>query len=309
MEKTKIKSKNKRKFNVFMLIIGLILLLYAVSVLMLVYFGLITSLKSDLELDFNRFGLPGMYGENPSVSFQFSNYSNIFKYFFIKVSTKSGGSRYVPIEEMFLNGFLYAFGGAVVQAFVQYLMAYISSRFKYKFCGIFYWIVIFTMVFPTVGSTASGLYIAKVFNLDDSIWGMWIMKSNFLGVYFLVLHAQLSAFPKDFSEAAKIDGAGNFTIMMKIMFPLIANTFITIVLLLFVAGWNDYTTPMLYMPNVPTIAFGLYWLCLETSVPDVIKNTPSSMAGCIAMMIPMLILFLFLHKRLMGNLSMGGIKE
>ncbi len=306
--KAKIQNR-KKKFNVFMLITGIVLGLYVLSIFVLLIWGVLTSLKSDLELDFNRFGLPGMYGPNPKFAPQFSNYTNVFKYFFIKVSKKSGGTRYVPIEEMFLNGFLYAFGSAVIQAFIQYLVSYISSRFKYRGCKIFYWIVVFTMILPTVGTTASGLYVAKTFNLDDSILGMYVMKANFLGVYFLVFYAQLAAFPKDYSEAARIDGAGNFTVMMRITFPLVKNTFITIALLLFVAYWNDYTTPMLYMPNVPTLAFGLYWLCLESSVADVIKNVPSATAGCVMMLIPMLILFLLLHKRLMGNLSMGGLKE
>lgn len=292
-----------------MIIVGAILVIYVISAFVLLIWSMITSLKSDLELDFNRFGLPGMYGENPHLNLQFQNYVNVFKYFFIKVTLRSGGTKYVAIEEMFLNGLLYALGSAVVQAFVQYLMAYVSARFKYKGCKIFYWIVIFTMVLPTVGTTASGLYIAKILGLTDSIIGMYIMKANFLGVYFLVMYAQLKAFPKDFSEAAKIDGAGNFSVMMRITFPLIKNTFITVVLLLFVQYWNDYTTPMLYMPNVPTLAFGLYWLCLENSVTAVIKNVPSAMAGCMMMLIPMLILFLFTHKRLMGNLSMGGLKE
>lgn len=302
----KVESQSKKNFNVFMLIVGVFLILYTISVISLILLGVMTSLKTDLELDFNRFGLPGMYGENGKLSLQFSNYSQLWDLLAIKVSQKSGGTRYVYLEEMFLNGILYALGSALLQAFVQYIMAYISSRFKYKFCSVFYWIVIFTMVFPTVGTTASGLYIAKLFNLDDSILGMWVMKSNFLGVYFLVFYAQLSVFPKDYSEAAKIDGAGNFSVMMKIMFPMVRNTFVTIVLLLFVNYWNDYTTPMLYMPNVPTIAYGLYWLCFEGSNNVTI---PSTMAGCISMVVPMLILFLFLHKRLMGNLSMGGLKE
>lgn len=303
------KTRKKKNINVLMIIVGAILVIYVISAFVLLIWSMITSLKSDLELDFNRFGLPGMYGENPHLNLQFQNYVNVFKYFFIKVTLRSGGTKYVAIEEMFLNGLLYALGSAVVQAFVQYLMAYVSARFKYKGCKIFYWIVIFTMVLPTVDTTASGLYIAKILGLTDSIIGMYIMKANFLGVYFLVMYAQLKAFPKDFSEAAKIDGAGNFSVMMRITFPLIKNTFITVVLLLFVQYWNDYTTPMLYMPNVPTLAFGLYWLCLENSVTAVIKNVPSAMAGCMMMLIPMLILFLFTHKRLMGNLSMGGLKE
>ncbi|MGN1077294.1 MAG: ABC transporter permease subunit, partial [Candidatus Gallimonas sp.] len=126
--------------------------------------------------------------------------------------------------------------------------------------------------------------------------------------YFLVFYAQLRAFPKDYSEAAYIDGAGNFTVMMRIIFPLVRGTFFTVTLLLFINSWNDYTTPMLYMPNVPTLSYGLYYYTF------VLKNSstqsfPMRMAGCIVMMLPILAVFLVFHKRLIGNVSMGGIKE
>ena len=84
------------------------------------------------------------------------------------------------------------------------------------------------------------------------------MKLNFLGIYFLVFYSILKSLPKTFTEAAKIDGAHNFTIMLKIIFPLTITTFATILLLNFIAYWNDYQVPLIYLPSYPTIALGLF---------------------------------------------------
>jgi ABC-type glycerol-3-phosphate transport system permease component len=132
------------------------------------------------------------------------------------------------------------------------------------------------------------------------------MKANFLGLYFLVFHEVFKAMPKSYSEAATIDGAGDFAIMTRIALPLAKNTFFTVLLINFVTLWNDYQTPMIYMPTHPTIAEQLYWI--QHSSFKLFAKTPVQMAAVLLLMIPVLILFLCFHKRLMGNLTIGGVK-
>ena len=136
------------------------------------------------------------------------------------------------------------------------------------------------------------------------------MKSYFLGMYFLIFFETLKAFPKDYTEAAEIDGAGNFSIMFRIMFPLCINTFFTISLLLFIQFWNDYTTPMLFMPNVPTLSYGLWsFVSGGEGVVDEIANEPMRLAACLMLLAPILLLFAIFHNKLLANVSVGGIKE
>ncbi len=293
------KTKTKNSASALTIAVGVVLMIYAVTMFLLLGWGFVTSLKDGMTLDYNGIGLPKK-GE-----IAFSNYTDLFNALY---ETADGKSRY-DIFGLFGNGLTYAIGSALIQAVVQFSVAYIASRFKYKFCNVFYWIVIFTMVFPTVGTTASGIAVAKRLGLYDSILGQWVMKANFLGTYFLILHAQLSAFPKDYSEAAYIDGAGNWRIMWQITFPMIKSTFLTIVLLLFINYWNDYSSPMLYMPNIPTISLEAYYIAVESRGPKGAGDKVHALAFCFIMLIPMLIFFTCFHKRLMGNLSMGGLKE
>ena len=115
------------------------------------------------------------------------------------------------------------------------------------------------------------------------------------------------AIPESFSEAAKIDGAGNFTIMVTIMLPLVKTTFSTIFLIYFINFWNDYQTPLLYMPNRPTISYGLYRF--GNSVNAELSSVPMQIMGSMLVFIPILLVFTLFSKKMMGNISMGGLKE
>ena len=162
------------------------------------------------------------------------------------------------------------------------------------------------MIIPIVGSLPSEIQMAKNLMLYDKLWGLWIMKANFLGMYFLLFYNNFKVLPMAYTEAAKIDGAGNTTIFLRIIFPLIKNTFITIMLIKFIEFWNDYQIPLVYMPSYPTIALGMYHMAYTTI--NNLSRVPMRMAGSIMMITPILILFLAVQKRLLGNLTMGGIK-
>ena len=303
------KEKKKIKVSPLFIVLGVVIGLYTISLLMPLIWGLFQSLKKKSDFDLNKISFVGKkYG------LYFENYSAVLSYF--KYMKPDNGK--VGIISMFINSILYALGGAIVQVTVQYIMAYVSARFRYKFGGFIVGLVIFCMALPIIGSQASSLALATHLNLMNSIPGMWLMKAYFLGMYFLVFHAQLRAFPMDFSEAASIDGAGNFTIMWRITFPMVRNTYLTVILLLFVTYWNDYQTPLLYMPSKPTLALGLYFFAhqkhllygtLSQEGQLAIAGTPVNIASCYLMLIPILVVFLLMHKRLLGNLSMGGLKE
>ena len=295
----KIVKKNKEGVSALMIVIGVILLLYALMMISLLIWGAYTSLKDPLDYRIDNLGLPPTW--------KFSNYITVINNFFV-VDTSVTPTRNIYLVEMLCNSVLYAAGSAFLQATVQFIMAYLASRFNFKFGKIVYTLVIIGMTVPIVGSEPSALAIANNLNLRDSIAGMWLMKSYFLGMYFLIFFETLKAFPKDFSEAAYIDGASNTRVMFQIIAPLTKTTYLTIVLLLFVQFWNDYTTPMLFMPNVPTLSYGLYTFVMGKSV-DAIANEPMRLCACFLLLIPILVLFAIFHDKLLSNVTLGGVKE
>ena len=204
---------------------------------------------------------------------------------------------------------VYAVACSFVNIAVTCLVAYITARFDFKICRIIDGVVVVAMILPIVGSMPSELRIMRALGLYDSLWGMMIMKANFVGgTTFLIFNVAFKGFPKDFEEAAWIDGASNFTVMMTIMMPMIKATFSTMWLLSFIGFWNDYQTPLLYFPSKPTLSYGLYRFTTDTtSVAG--TSTPLALATCFLLLIPILVVFLFTSEKLIGNVSMGGLKE
>ena len=215
----------------------------------------------------------------------------------------------VGILSMYGYTFLYAGGCALTATFVPCITAYACARFNYKFSKLIHTVVIVVMMIPIVGSLPSEIEMARAFGVMNSIWGLWIMKANFLGLYFLVFYDIFKGLPVSFTEAAKMDGANNFQIFFKIAMPLIKNTFFTVLLIKFITFWNDYQSPKIFMPSYPTIANGMHYIMfLNADKGTIYTHVPARMAIVILTALPVTILFMCFQKRLLGNLTMGGVK-
>ena len=160
------------------------------------------------------------------------------------------------------------------------------------------------MILPIVGSFPSEIKIAMTLGLYDNMIGMWIMKTYVSGLHFLVFYSGFKLIPKDYVEAAQLDGAGNFMVMVRIMFPFLRGSIFTIALLKFIGFWNDYQTPLLYMPTHPTLAYGVY----EFTRGSITGDTPTQLAATMLMAVPLFVIFIVFQKRLLGDLTIGGLK-
>ena len=125
--------------------------------------------------------------------------------------------------------------------------------------------------------------------------GISMFKQNMRGI------------PNSIIEAAEIDGASEFSVMTRIMIPLAKNIFATVFLLRLIGLWNDYQTPLLYIPDKPTIAYGLFYFTKINTSNDTF-SVPMQLTGAFLVLLPVLIVFCFFQSRIMTNLSVGGIK-
>lgn len=296
----KIKRKNgaiKEGFSPLTIVMAVILGLYCLVLAIWLVWAFLTSFKNPNDFLGNKYGLP-----NP---WYFDNFAYvIYEYKVEKLI--DGVSTVISTGDMILNSVLYSVGSAFVATLVPCITAYLCARYKYKFSKKIYSIVLVCMVIPIVGSQASELQIVIKMGIYDHMFGMWILKSGFLGLYFLVFHEVFLSIPNAYGEAAEIDGASDFCIMTKISLPLAKNTFFTVLLIMFVTYWNDFQTPMLYLPTHPTISEALYWI--KSSSFNYFAKMPVKMAAPMMFLIPVLVIFLCFHKRLLGNLTVGGVK-
>ena len=293
--------KTIKKTNPLYVALFTILMVYTLAMFLLLFWAVITSCKYQIDFRTNVLGLP-----NEKFGWAFENFEIVFSKF-QSIVISNGHQKYVDFWGMLTNTLLYAGVGALISAFVPCIVAYVTAKFDYKFNNIIYGIVIVAMVLPIVGSAPSEMQILKELGLYNTIYGNWIQKFHFLGMYFLVYYAAFKTFPSTYMEAAYIDGASESKVFFKVVFPLIRNTFFTILVIKFIEYWNDYQTPLLYLPGYPTLAVGLY--NLGNSTVGEMSWVPRKMAACIILLIPVLTLFIAFKDKLMGNLTMGGIKE
>jgi ABC-type glycerol-3-phosphate transport system permease component len=246
-----------------------------------------------------------------------ANYAWIIKHFEVTkyIKDASGdivGQKIIGFGDMLLNTILYAGGGAFINAFVQCITAYLCARYKNRFSSVVYNVVIVTMIIPVIGSQAMEIQVARFLHLYDHIWGMWLMRANFLGMYFLVFHSVFKSMPDGYYEAARIDGASDWQIMCRIALPLVKFTFLSIFLIIFIEYWNDYLIPNYYLPGHKTLSLAMYQQSsgqnLTGKTKILLQSAPSLMSTALLISAPMILVFALFSKRLMGNLSVGGLK-
>ncbi len=286
-----------------------LLAFYVFFLFVMTFWGIITTFKSRTDWNDNKVGLPdGMYLE----------YYKLLIFGSLPKGTEGflrGAELPYNLLQLYGNSILYAVGCAFFSTAVPCITAYVVAKFarKYPFLNVYTQIVLICMIIPIVGSTPSEIRIAKALHLYGKIWGIWIMKGYFLGMYFLIFQATFKGMPDGYAEAAKIDGAGHFTVFFKIYFPLTVKIFATIMLLQGITFWNDYQTPLLYLhdkTSTHTLALFLY----DLQGPGASKyegfgNIAAKLTAAVFLALPMLILFVFLNKYIMGNVSLGGLKE
>ena len=150
-------EKNSKIFTV----IGLITFgVFAISLILLMFWTIITTLKSTREFRHNNlFGLPETWA--------FNNYSTAVKYF--KVQIESGdGLRWVGILEMILNTILYACIGTLMYVLCHYIVAFCTATYSYRFSRFIYALVIVVMIIPIVGDAAARIQLLRTMNITIS---------------------------------------------------------------------------------------------------------------------------------------------
>ena len=300
-------KRKRHKLDVFFLITGICLAAYSIFLLVLIIWGFFTSVKADLGstnlFRFNKVGLPKGW----PWQWEWKNYAVIKDYVYVDVI--KDGTRYrIKMLAMTINSIMYAVGGALVAVTVPTFVAYAASKTSYKFNAMLDVICLSCMAIPIVGNQPSNIQVLEELNLYDTMIGFYIQRAHFLTSYYLIMKASFRSVPSAISEAAQIEGAGNYTVMFRIVFPMISKIFTTLCLIEFITLWNDYTYPLLYLNSYPTLAYGIFYLVFQNG-ENRIRTTPMRMAGSFILFTPILIVFLIFKDKLMQNLSMGGVKE
>lgn len=209
-----------------------------------------------------------------------------------------------PFGQFFMNSVLVTTLSAVGSMVSCSIVAYGFARFNFKGKNILFMVLLSTMMIPWDVTMIPQYMEFKAFGWINTLKPL-IVPAWFGSAYYIFLMRQfLMGIPKDFEEAARIDGANAFQIFLKIFVPIMKPSLILVGVLNMIAAWNDYLGPLIFLQDRSkyTLALGLAafkGVHSEQIVP--------MLCITIIMIIPPIIIFLFAQKYIVEGTS-GAIK-
>lgn len=185
-------------------------------------------------------------------------------------------------------------------------VGYAVSKYKFKLRNVYYGVLIFCMTVPIIGTTGATMQLyadLRLYNTGPLLQLFTRLGAG--GIGFLVIYAFFKNISWEYAEAALIDGAGHFTVFFRIMVPMAIPAMGALALINGIAAWNAHQDVLLYNPDWPTLASGLYGL--SRTLPR-LGNTPAYYAALVISLIPILIIFCLFSDKIMKNFSVGGLK-
>lgn len=286
-----------KKWTLFNIVAVIVLGIYAASLIFALLWALMSSFKSRFDFRENPLGFP--------TKFYFENYKHASVNLGVKVETSSG-YRTVYMFELLGNTLLYALGSTFFSVISPCITAYAVAKYDFKGKNLIYAIVIVTMLLPIVGNLPSMMVLMRAIGFYNNIVGIWISKGSFLGMNFLIFYAVFKSLSWEYAEAAFIDGATHGRVFFQIMLPLVKTTIFALALLGFIGYWNEYETQLIYIPSMPTLAYGLF--VFQFSTDTYASAVTVRLAGCMIAAIPMFVIYMACKNLLLGNIAVGGIK-
>ena len=295
--------KNRKRLTpysaVAMSLTGVLLLVLCVSLLIPLVWCLYASCKGTLDYALDAFSLPSVW--------HFENYAGVLEKLQITTATNRGVVVF-SIWDLFLHSAVFSVSIPLVTTIFTAFMAYVIARYRNKFSKFLYNFGIVLMILPIVGSMPSAMSLKKALGVYDNLF-LWILTSPqgcFTGMNFLLLYQCFRGLPKAYSEAARIDGAGHYTVMFRIYLPMAIPLCTVIFVLGFLGNWNDYGTPMIWLPSYPNLAYGMYLFQYQAS--QFHATQPEILAGFVISMIPSVILYVSMQKLIVEKMQIGGLK-
>lgn len=206
----------------------------------------------------------------------------------------------------FTNSLLVTIGSVLISTVVSLLAAYALARSKSRVTAIIEAVFLSGLMLPVYLAILPVFYLLDGMGLVDNKFGL-IMLYAALSIPFsvFVLTSFFRQLPLELEEAARIDGAGSFTMFWHIMLPLVKPAIATVVVFRFVPIWNDFFYPLILMRSKEnyTLPVGL-----TTFFGEYQTDWPTLFAGLVIATIPLVVLFLVATKQIVAGLTAGMSK-
>ncbi len=262
------------------------LTLWGLMVLFPFYWMILTSFKE--YGSYNNERIPKFFTLSPTLE----NYLNAFTE--------------VPLGRYFGNTLIFTVITTALMMVVIILAAFAFSRLDFKGKNLLFTLFLSLMMIPNELVVITNFVTITKAGLRNTFTGL-ILPSVTSVFYIYLLKDNFEAIPDELYKAAKVDGTSDFKYLTTIMLPISQPTVVTIIILKVIECWNSYVWPRL-------ITDDQNYFLVSNGIQEIRENgfgrenIPAMMAAVVVISLPLLILFLIFHKKIMAGVSRGGTK-
>lgn len=286
MEYEKIERHAAARKRIRNIIVYTLLTIWALMVLFPFYWMLLTSVKSYSA--YSSEFVPKLYTLHPTLQ----NYKDAFTA--------------VPLARYFLNTVIFTVVTTALMVFVTVLAAFGFARLNFKGRDLAFTVFLSLMMIPNELVIITNFVTVTNLDMRNTFTGL-ILPSVTSVFYIYLLRENFAQVPDELYYAAKVDGTSDLKYLFKVMIPICRPTIITITILKVIECWNSYVWPRLITDD------SAYFL-VSNGIQEIRENgfgrenIPAMMAAVVVISVPLIVLFLIFHKKIMAGVARGGTK-
>ena len=212
----------------------------------------------------------------------------------------------VPLAKYLLNTTIFALATTALMLFVTVLAAFGFARLDFKGKNLAFTAFLALMMIPTELVVITNFVTVTNLDLRNTFSGL-ILPSVASVFYIYLLKENFAQVPDELYYAAKVDGTSDLKYLLKVLMPICKPTLITITILKVIEYWNSYVWPRLITDDQA------YFL-VSNGIQEIRENgfgrenIPAMMAAVVVISVPLIVLFLIFHKKIMAGVARGGTK-
>lgn len=213
--------------------------------------------------------------------------------------------RAAPFARFFLNSFIIAISGTLLSVYLNAMAGFGFSAYEFRFKNVIFLAFLATMMIPGQVTMIPVFLLITALGWVNSYTGVIVPTlASAFGTF--MLRQYMTTIPRDYYEAARIDGCSELGLFHRIALPLSGPVLAAFTILTFVSEWNAFLWPLIVLnkPNMFTVQIGLQRFVGQY---DVTYN--HLMAMSVVSLAPILLVFLFFQKHLVQGIAASGVKN
>lgn len=207
-----------------------------------------------------------------------------------------------------LNSLLVSLGTVVLTVIVSLLAGYGFSRYRFPFKNVFFVLIIATLMIPFQSILTPLFIILARLGLNNSLLGLMLVYVTLqLPFSVFMMRNAFDAVPREIEEAARIDGARDIKLLVKVLLPLVMPGVATVAIFAFLNAWNEFLAALILLSDNEKYTLPVLMTAVRAGRLGAI-NWGAVQAGVMVMTLPCLAIFLLLQRYYMRGLMAGAVK-